>query len=94
MKIAETWKAEDDLLIQKKTFLVDPAITAARALRDTDKETQGESKVVGVVPYALWLEWARKWGVNADDRDAMLDVLHREMQNPDNEKLRVWTGTF
>jgi len=94
MKIAERWTFEDDRLLMKKTFTADPALTAARALRDREVQAQGESKIVGVVPYALWLEWAKKWGVRADDHAGMRDVLEREMQNPDNKNLRVWAGSF
>ncbi len=94
MKIGETTTFQDDKLIIKKTFTADPALNAARALRDAGKENFGESKVIGVVPYVLWLEWAKKWGVRADDHDAMRQVLDREMANPDNRNLRVWTGTY
>jgi hypothetical protein len=94
MKIGERVSLQDDRLIWKKTFTADPALTAARAMRDREMQTQGESKVVGVVPYALWLEWAKRAGVRPDDHDAMKDVLHREMANPDNKNLRVWTGAI
>ena len=94
MKIAERVAFQDDQLLIKKTFTATPAIDAAKALRDAGKENFGESKVVGVVPYPLWLEWARKWGVRADDHAAMADVLKREMENPDNKNLRVWAGTY
>lgn len=94
MKIAEKWKFEDEKLILKSTFSATPAMDFARKIKDAGKETQGENKVLGVVPYPLWLVWAKKWGVSEDDRAGMLDVLKREMQNPDNRNLRVWSGTF
>ena len=94
MKIAEKVTFSDGMLNIKKTFTATPALEAAKALRDAGKTDFGESKVVGVVPYALWLEWAKKAGVRADDHAAMAEVLDREMANPDNRNLRVWTGTY
>ena len=52
------------------------------------------SKLVGLIPMKLWAEWAKKWGVNANDTAAMRDVVAREMNNSDNVHLRVWEGRY
>ena len=94
MKIAEKYQFQDDKLLIKKTHSATPALNAARQLRDAGKQSVGDSKVIGVVPFAMWVMWAKMHGVDPADSDAMREVVDREMQNPDNKKLRIWEGTY
>lgn len=94
MKIAERHTLEDGKLIVQETHDFNPVLDKAAALRSAGKTDFGESKLVGLIPMKLWAEWAKKWGVRPDDKQAMKDVLARELQNPDNAHFRVWGGRF
>lgn len=91
-KIGQEVHLDESKLIIKETHDFNPILNKAAALRSSGAENFGESKLVGVIPMKLWAEWAKKWGVRADDKEAMRDVLLREMNNPDNAHFRVWGG--
>lgn len=94
MKIGQEVLWDDNKLIVKETHDFNPVLDKAQAMRSAGMETFGESKLVGLIPMKMWAEWAKKWGVRPDDKQAMKDVLARELQNPDNAHFRVWGGRF
>lgn len=94
MKIAEKYDLEDGKLIVQETHDFNPVLNKASQLRSAGKTDFGESKLVGLIPMKLWHEWAKKWGVRADDHGAMREVIAREMNNPDNSLFRVWEGKY
>lgn len=93
-KIGQEYHLDDQRLIIKETHDFNPTLNRAAALRSSGMESFGESKLAAVIPMKLWAEWAKKWGVRADDKEAMREVLARELQNPDNAQFRVWGGRF
>jgi len=93
-KIAEKVGLEDNKLLIKQTHDFNPTLEMASKLKSAEMDSLGESKLVGLVPMKMWAEWAKKWGVNPNDAKAMKEVVARELQNPDNAKLRVWDGKF
>lgn len=94
MKLSEKTTLEDGKLIVQQTHDFNPVLERASALRSAGLIGDKEKKLVGVIPMKLWAEWAKKWGVRADDHAAMRDVVARELQNPDNARFRVWEGRF
>lgn len=94
MKIGQEVLWDDNKLIVKETHDFNPVLDKAQAMRSAGMEAFGESKLVGLIPMKMWAEWAKKWGVRPDDKQAMKDVLARELQNPDNAHFRVWGGRF
>ena len=94
MKINETIKFEDDKLIVQQTHNWNPVLEKAKALKDAGLESAGESKLVGLVPMKMWAEWAKKWGVDPNDANAMREVVARELNDSDNSHLRVWEGKY
>jgi hypothetical protein len=94
MKINEQITFEDDKLIVKQTHDWNPILQKAKMLKDAGAESAGESKLVGLVPMKMWAEWAKKWGVNPNDTNAMREVVARELNNSDNSHLRVWDGKY
>lgn len=93
-KIAEKHAIDDGKLHIVETHDFNPILDKAAALRAAGKDSLGESRLVGMIPMALWAEWARKWGVSPSDNDAMREVVAWEMANPDNAHFRVWEGKF
>lgn len=94
MKIGQEVLWDDNRLIVKETHDFNPVLDKAAAMRSAGQTDFGESKLVGLIPMKLWAEWAKKWGVRADDHGAMKEVVAREMQNPDNAHFRVWGGRY
>ena len=94
MKIGQEVLWDDNRLIVKETHDFTPVLDRAAAMRSAGMTDFGESKLVGLIPMKLWAEWAKKWGVRPDDKEAMKDVLAREMHNPDNAHFRVWGGRY
>ena len=94
MKIAEQAKIEDGKLLVKQTHDFNPVLEKAKALRSNGLVGNRESKLVGIIPPAQWRIWAKKWGVNPSDNNAMREVVARELSNSDNAKYRVWEGTY
>jgi hypothetical protein len=94
MKIKEQITFQDDKLIVKQTHDWNPILQKAKMLKDAGAENAGESKLVGLVPMKMWAEWAKKWGVNPNDANAMREVVARELNNSDNSHLRVWEGKY
>lgn len=93
-KISEKVGFEDNKILVKQVHDFNPILDKAANLKSAGMDTLGESKLVGLVPMKMWSEWAKKWGVNPNDAKAMKEVVARELQNPDNAKLRVWEGKF
>jgi len=91
-KIAEKMFEEDGKIIVQQKHDFSPVLERAKALKSAGADSLGESKLVGLVPMKVWAEWAKKWGVNAGDHAAMREVVARELNNPDNSQLRVWSG--
>jgi hypothetical protein len=94
MKINEKIKFEDNKMIVQQQHDWNPILRKAKMLKDAGAESVGESKLVGLVPMKMWAEWAKKWGVNANDTNAMRDVVARELNSSDNSHLRVWEGKY
>ncbi len=93
-KMSERIFEEDGKLIVQQSHDFTPILEKAKALRSAGAGHLGESKLVGVIPMKLWAEWAKKWGVNPNDSNAMREVVAREMNNSDNAHLRVWEGRY
>ena len=93
-KIRETFHEDGEKLVIKQTHDFNPVLNKASQLRSMGKTDFGDSKLVGLVPMKLWHEWAKKWGVNANDSNAMREVIAREMNNADNAQFRVWEGRY
>ena len=93
-KISEKMFEEDGKIIVHQKHDFSPVLERAKALKSAVAGHLGESKLVGLIPMKLWAEWAKKWGVNANDAAAMRDVVAREMNNSDNAHLRVWEGRY
>lgn len=94
MKINEQVTLEDDKLIVKQTHDWNPVLERAKALKSAGMDSAGESKLVGLVPMKMLAEWAKKWGVNPNDANAMREVVARELNDSDNSHLRVWEGRY
>ena len=94
MKIAEKHAVEDGKIHVVETHDFNPVLDKAAQLRSAGLEDMGESKLVGLVPMALWTAWARKWGVSPQDSKAMKEVVARELMDRDNAQFRVWDGRF
>lgn len=93
-KMSERIFEEDGKLLVQQSHDFTPILEKAKALRSAGAGHLGESKLVGVIPMKLWAEWAKKWGVNPNDSNAMREVVAREMNNSDNAHLRVWEGRY
>ena len=93
-KIAEKMFEDDGKIIVQQTHDFTPVLEKAKALKSAGADSFGESKLVGLIPMKVWAEWAKKWGVNPNDTDAMREVVAREMNNSDNAHLRVWEGRY
>ena len=93
-KISENVTEQDGKLIIKQQHDFNPILNKASQLRSMGKTDFGDSKLVGLIPMKLWHEWAKKWGVRADDSNAMREVIAREMNNADNAQFRVWEGRY
>ena len=94
MKIAERIFEEDGKLIVQETHDYNPTLKAANDLRSVGADRLGESRLVGLIPMKLWVEWGKKWGVNPNDSAAMREVVARELNDSDNAHLRVWKGKY
>jgi hypothetical protein len=93
-KISEKMFEEDGKIIVQQKHDFSPVLERAKALKSAGAGHLGESKLVGLIPMKLWAEWAKKWGVNANDAAAMRDVVAREMNSNENAHLRVWEGRY
>lgn len=93
-KISEKMFEEDGKIIVQQKHDFNPVLERAKALKSAGAGHLGESKLVGLIPMKLWAEWAKKWGVNANDTAAMRDVVAREMNSSENAHLRVWEGRY
>jgi hypothetical protein len=93
-KISEKMFEEDGKIIVQQKHDFSPVLERAKALKSAGAGHLGESKLVGLIPMKLWAEWAKKWGVNANDAAAMRDVVACEMNDSDNAHLRVWEGRY
>lgn len=95
MKLAEQTFEDNGKLIIKTTHNWSPVMERAKALKSAGADGQGsDSRLVGLIPVAMWTEWAKKWGVNPGNNEAMKEVVARELQDRDNAHLRVWEGNF
>ena len=81
-------------LIVKEQHNFHAVAEKAKALKSAGLDSHGESKLVGVIPMKMWSEWAKKHGVKVSDTEAMKEVVHKEMMNPDNSQFRVWEGRY
>ena len=93
-KIAEKMFEDDGKIIVQQTHDFTPVLEKAKALKSAGADSFGESKLVGLIPMKVWVQWAKKWGVNPNDTAAMREVVAREMNNSDNAHLRVWEGRY
>jgi hypothetical protein len=93
-KITEKMFTDEGKIIVQQTHDFNPILEKAKALKSAGAGHLGESKLVGLIPMKMWAEWAKKWGVNANDTAAMRDVVAREMNDSDNAHLRVWDGRY
>lgn len=93
-KISERMFEEDGKIVVQQTHDFTPVLDKAKALRSAGAGHLGESKLVGLIPMKVWAEWAKKWGVNPNDANAMREIVAREMNNSDNAHLRVWEGRY
>lgn len=66
----------------------------AKALKSAGLTGGSDNRLVGLVPMKMWHEWAKKWGVEPGDTQAMREVVARELNDSDNVHLRVWEGQF
>lgn len=81
-------------LVMKEQHNFHAVAEKAKSLKSAGLDTLGESKLVGVIPMKMWHEWAKKHGVKVSDTEAMKEVVHKEMMNPDNSQFRVWDGKY
>lgn len=93
-KLNETMFEQDGQLIVQQTHDFTPVLEQAKTLRSAGLDALGESKLVGVVPMKMWALWAKKWGVDPQNNEAMKEVVKRELLDSDNAHLRVWGGTY
>ena len=93
-KIAERVTVDGGHLLIQQKHDFNPVLDKAKALRSSGLVGDREKKLVGMVPMAQWRMWARKWGVNPSDNEAMKDVVARELSDSDNAGYRVWEGKF
>lgn len=92
-KIAEQWTVDEGKLWVKETHDWNPVLEKAQALRSSGLVGDREKKLAGLIPMALWREWAKEAGIALND-PAMKDVVARKLNDPDNAHLRVWSGRF
>lgn len=93
-KIAESvrWDDNERKMIVQETHDFTQVAERAKAMKSAGMIGNSESRLVGLIPMKMWAEWAKKHGVSLDDRDAMREVVAKELANPDNAQFRVWEG--
>jgi len=95
MKTQQRILDQDGKIIIHQRHDVTGMLGLTAAMRNESRGDLGkENKLAANVPMKLFYEWAKKWGVNYNDSDAMQDVLARELNDSNNAHLRVWTGDF
>jgi hypothetical protein len=94
MKLSEQMTVEDGILHIKQTHDYTPIAEKSKALQSAEAWNMGESRLVANIPLKMWAQWAKKHGVRVDDHGAMKEVVHKELNNPDNAHFRVWNGNL
>jgi hypothetical protein len=94
MKLSEQMTVEDGILHIKQTHDYTPIAEKSKALQSAEAWNMGESRLVANIPMKMWAEWAKKHGVRVDDHGAMKEVVHKELNDPDNAHFRVWNGNL
>lgn len=92
MKIGQRLLWESDKMTLHKRHSAKPALDLARKIRDAENHVQGENEVIGVIPNALLVNWARKHGVSLTDADAMSTVIDKEINDPANKMFKIVDG--
>lgn len=96
-KISEKliWDETDKKMVVQEQHNFQAVADKAKALKSAGAGDLGnDNRLVGLVPMKMWHEWAKKWGVEPGDTDAMKEVLKKELLNSDNSQFRVWDGTY
>ena len=94
MKLSEQMTVEDGILHIKQTHDYTPIAEKSKALQSAEAWNMGESRLVANIPLKMWAQWAKKHGVRVDDHGAMKEVVHKELNDPDNAHFRVWNGNL
>jgi len=94
MKLSEQMTVEDGILHIKQTHDYTPIAEKSKALQSAEAWNMGESRLVANIPMKMWAQWAKKHGVRVDDHGAMKEVVHKELNDPDNAHFRVWNGNL
>lgn len=84
----------EDKLIQKNTFSAQGALDDARYCRDAGVGQIGEKKLVGMIPIEMVELWLREAGVKMSDTHAASEVLKKKLMDSENNKFRVWEGSY
>lgn len=92
MKIGQRILLQDETMTLHKRHSAKPALDLARKVRDAENHVQGENEVIGVIPNALLVNWARKHGVSLTDAAAMSDVIDKEINDPANAMFKIVPG--
>ena len=95
-KISEKIRFDDmtGKMIVQQSHDYTPVIEKAKSLKSAGLDGASDNKLVGLVPLKMWAEWAKKWGVSVSDKEAMKEVVAKELMSSDNAHLRVWDGKF
>ena len=95
-KISESMTFDETTgkILIKQTHDWNPVLEKAKALKSAGLDGASDNKLVGLVPMKMFYEWAKKWGVDYTDTQAMQEVVAKEMMSSDNANLRVWDGKF
>jgi hypothetical protein len=94
MKLSEQMTVEDGILHIQQTHDYTPIAEKSKALQSAEAWNMGESRLVANIPMKMWAGWAKKHGVRVDDHGAMREVVHNELNDPDNAHFRVWNGNL
>ncbi len=94
MKIAEKIWGDGNRLNILSTHDWNPILNSVKKLRELEGKTFGEGRLIAEIPLELWHQWAKNAGVRPEDREAMKDVVARNLNDPEYAHFRVWGGTF
>lgn len=85
---------DGDLIITEETHDISAEMHRIRQLKDAHGGVVGESWHVGSIPFPVLETWLREAGVSFTDQKAVEDVIKRNLQNGEFEKLRIKDGTW
>lgn len=83
---------QDGTITVRRTHDVQPYLEKAAALRSMDATAMGESWHIASIPSFMIYRWAKEAGVNANDTEAVKEVMMKKLMSGDASKFRVHQG--